>query len=148
MPEAISSFDAIRNRIQSSLPVDGCRYAAGYRDALESVLLALQADTKDTAESSVKDAFDAALDAFGNHDLYRTEGILVTLNNGDTAFFLDGELMQSAEFACGEDVGAPEKTASILARAGIPVRFISMNEPSDPDWNWLDVFELLPSNIK
>lgn len=72
------------------------------------------------------------------------EIIAVTLANGDCALFVNGDAVIQLD-ACdsGND---PAETGQYLAKAlAVEMQQFSMETPSDEDWSWNDVYELLPS---
>ena len=73
----------------------------------------------------------------------KPELILVELSNGDAAVFLNEWVVCSLD---GGDRGTPPASvANCLANAlRIDLLSIVMDVPSDDDWNWDDVLEILP----
>lgn len=70
------------------------------------------------------------------------EIIAVTLANGDVALFVNGDAV--IQLDAGESGNDPAETGEYLAKAlGVEMQKISMDEPSEDDWSWNDVYELL-----
>lgn len=74
----------------------------------------------------------------------KPEIILVELRNGDAAIFLNSEVVYALE---AENTGpCAIVTANNIAEAlGVEVLAVEMDVPADGDWNWGDVYELVPS---
>jgi hypothetical protein len=74
----------------------------------------------------------------------KPEVIVVTLFNGDVALFVNTDaVMQLDASEAGSDPGMIGK---YLAKAlGVELQTFSIAVPSDPDWSWHDVYELLPT---
>lgn len=89
------------------------------------------------------DANAAAVDAQGQGAQGSQEVVLVRLTNGDSAIFVGDEAVQTSEAGMG-DPETPTSFASVLSRLGHDVRQFTMDQPSDEDWQWADVYELLP----
>jgi hypothetical protein len=69
--------------------------------------------------------------------------ILVTLANGDAALFVNGDAVVQYDASFGGD--RPATIGDSLAAAlQTKLHVISMDVPLDEDWNWNDVYELLP----
>lgn len=79
--------------------------------------------------------------AMGKQGRLGHDVILVNIDNGDAAAWLDGEMI--AFGYCDDDECISEQVgeiASNVAKAlGCTVREINMPEPADKDWNWNDV---------
>jgi hypothetical protein len=71
------------------------------------------------------------------------EIIAVTLANGDVALFVNGDAV--IQLDAGDSGTNPAETGEYLAKAlGVEMQQVSMEVPSDEDWSWNDVYELLP----
>lgn len=71
------------------------------------------------------------------------EIIAVTLSNGDVALFVNGDAV--IQLDAGDSGNDPAETGEYLAKAlGVDLQQVSMETPSDDDWSWNDVYELLP----
>lgn len=72
------------------------------------------------------------------------ELIHVLLDNGDSVLFLNANVILSKE--CWErGERSPEDVGEQLARAlNVPLAKHAMPVPKDEEWQWLDVYELLP----
>lgn len=72
------------------------------------------------------------------------ELIFVSLQNGDTALFVNGDAVLSLD--ASEAGQSPGEIGDYLAKAlGVPLQSIEMAVPADDDWSWNDVYELLPT---
>lgn len=73
----------------------------------------------------------------------KCELICVSLNNGDCALFLNGDAVYQLD---AQDHGQnPAEIGEALAKAlDVTLTNIAMDVPSDEDWCWNDVYELLP----
>lgn len=84
----------------------------------------------------------------------KPEVLAVTLGNGDSALFLNGEMVYSlaatdkgdmlnlADLAVEAPVALGIKMAAAL---GVNPHAVEMAVPSDEDWSWSDVYELVPA---
>lgn len=76
------------------------------------------------------------------------ELILVKLGNGDSAVYLNAKpiyFLESFEVAGSRQARLPSFLAETLAEAmGVDLQIVEMDEPKDAEWNWDDVYELLP----
>lgn len=71
------------------------------------------------------------------------EILVVTLTNGDVALFVNQTKVASRE--ANDEGESPADIGNALGESlGIAVREVCMNPPSDADWNWSDVLELIP----
>ena len=68
----------------------------------------------------------------------------VVLENSDAALFLNGEVIYSLD-ANDEGQSAPDLGRAIASALGVSMGYVEMAVPLDSDWNWNDVFELLPA---
>jgi hypothetical protein len=133
----------ILKRIDQALP-SANGYEAGYKDALESVFLAMQNEFPKDADK-IKSVLNTALDAYGNNVDEEPEIVLVQMwDTGDEALFFGNEVLQTFETNLDKGEG-PSETAIILSRMGKTVRRLEMAAPNDEDWNWMDVRELMPN---
>lgn len=73
----------------------------------------------------------------------KPEVIVVTLSNNDSAMFVNGDAVYQLD---ASDLGEiPLTVGNSLADAlGIELKSYQMDVPSDPEWSWNDVYELLP----
>lgn len=72
------------------------------------------------------------------------EIILAILSNQDAALFVNGTLVSTFDMAETETLAI--NTANKLAGAlDTPVHRFDIDVPTDDDWNWNDVYELLPA---
>jgi hypothetical protein len=73
----------------------------------------------------------------------KPEIISVTLSNGDVALFVNSDAVLQLD---AQDAGQnPAEVGKYLAEAlGVELQEINMDVPTDEDWNWNDVYELLP----
>lgn len=71
------------------------------------------------------------------------EIIAVTLSNNDVALFVNGDAVLTLDFSdSGEN---PTEIGKSLAKAlGVELQEVEMDVPTDEDWSWNDVYELLP----
>jgi len=96
------------------------------------------------------DAVVSALEHFGiPANLIETtppEVIAVTLSNGDVALFVNQDAIYQRD---ASDSGqCPSMIGEYLAKAlGVELLVVNMDEPSDEDWSWNDVYELLPADV-
>ena len=72
-----------------------------------------------------------------------TEVIAITLSNGDVALFVNGDAVLTLDASdSGEN---PAEIGKYLTKAlGVELQKIEMEVPTDEDWSWNDVYELLP----
>ena len=71
------------------------------------------------------------------------EIILVRLDSGDGALFVNGDALYTQDAGVGGTT--PREIGESLARAlFVEMREVSMVVPSDDDWCWNDVYEVLP----
>jgi hypothetical protein len=89
-------------------------------------------------ERDVDWQFDAHPQAIVSEEI-----ILVELDNEDSALFVNGRCAASSEASEG-DPNTPLDIAVVLAGLGHDVRHVVMDVPTDDDWSWDDVYELLP----
>lgn len=77
----------------------------------------------------------------------KNEVIVVTLSNSDEALFVNGATILSVDsWEKGPDL---VDVAKLLAeQLEVPLQTVEMPVPSDSDWNWSDVYELLPPSTK
>lgn len=75
----------------------------------------------------------------------KTEIVAVTLANGDCALFINGNVVYSVE-ACdkGDPANPVELGIKMSTSLNVTAHAVEMAVPSDEDWNWQDVYELLP----
>lgn len=69
----------------------------------------------------------------------------VKLESGDEAVMVDGKMIYATDLTESDMVISVANVARRLSEAlGVPVRYVSMQVPSDSDWVWDDVAELVP----
>jgi hypothetical protein len=73
----------------------------------------------------------------------KPEIISVTLSNGDVALFVNSDAVLQLD---AQDAGQnPAEIGKYLAKAlGVELQEINMDVPTDEEWCWNDVYELLP----
>lgn len=76
----------------------------------------------------------------------KPEVLAVTLSNGDSALFLNDEVVYSITGnVAGLAIDTPVALAIKMATAlEVTPHAVEMEVPSDEDWNWSDVYELIP----
>jgi len=75
----------------------------------------------------------------------KTEIVAVTLANGDCALYLNGNVVYSVEACDKGDPANPVELGIKMATAlEVTPHAVEMAVPKDEDWNWEDVYELLP----
>ena len=73
------------------------------------------------------------------------ELVLVTLTNGDVAFFVNADAVMTLEASDrGSDPGVVAR--SVAKALGVELRSVSMDQPKEEDWSWNDVYADLPKS--
>lgn len=76
----------------------------------------------------------------------KPEIVVVSLRNGDSALFLNGQVIYSVKANNKGDPDSPLDLGMKMATAlGITPHAVEMSAPKDVDWNWQDVYELIPT---
>lgn len=75
--------------------------------------------------------------------MLKPEVIVVNLANGDVALFVNSDAIYQLD--ASESGESPSTIGEHLAKAmGVELQSFSMGVPSDEEWSWNDVYELLP----
>lgn len=74
----------------------------------------------------------------------KPEIVVVKLGNGDSALYLNGQVVHALE-SWEPGLAPADLAASIAAPLGVAPRIVEMEVPKDDDWGWADVAELLPT---
>ncbi len=71
------------------------------------------------------------------------ELICVSISNGDAVLFVNGAPVYTQEaIDTGETVSSVAESLANALQVGLQV--MAVDVPSDPEWTWPDVYELLP----
>lgn len=76
----------------------------------------------------------------------KPEVIAVNLRNGDAAVFVNGATVYSIEAIDRRTIEPAALAARLAEQLGVEPVSIEMDVPSDEDWQWEDVYELLPAS--
>lgn len=68
----------------------------------------------------------------------------VSIENGDTCVYLNGTVILSVEAWENTTANTKDIANAMGVALNIPVHELEMAVPLDDDWNWDDVYELLP----
>lgn len=76
--------------------------------------------------------------------MLKPEIVLVTLSDGSVALFVGTSVVMKLE-SSNRPNDVKEVGSALATALDTEMTEIEMEVPSDPDWNWLDVLELIPA---